>query len=141
MLDLALAYGSEEPVKAADIASRQGISKKYLEQILTAYKCRGIVGSKSGKNGGYYLAKHPREITLAEALRVVEGPLAPVRCVSVTAHTKCPLGIEENSCALRTIWQEARDAMVGVLERMTLEDLVERERRMSGGRQAPMYYI
>ena len=139
LLDLALAYPDGGPAKAADIAARQGISKKYLEQILLIYKGKGYVGSKSGQNGGYFLAKDPREITIADALRVVEGPLAPVRCVSVTAYSKCMRKIE-SACALRTVWKEARDAMVGILEKTTLDDLAQRARNMACD-SAPMYYI
>ncbi len=139
LLDLALAYPGGTLVKTSDIASRHGISKKYLEQILLTYKGKGYVGSKSGQNGGYFMAKDPAGITIADALRAVEGPLAPVRCVSVTAYSKCSRKIEEK-CALRTVWKEARDAMVGVLERTTLEELAGRARAMAGEAQ-DMYYI
>jgi len=139
LLDLALAFGDDSPVKAADIAARHGVSKKYLEQILSVFRTRGFVGTKSGQNGGYFLLKNPKEITIAEALRVIEGPLAPVRCVSVTAYTKCDRQIEA-TCALRTVWKEARDAMVEVLERTTLEDLAVRSARLSGN-DALMYHI
>jgi Rrf2 family protein len=139
LLELALSYPDGGPVKASDIAVRQGISKKYLEQILLTYKGKGYIGSKSGQNGGYFLVKDPRDITIADALRVVEGPLAPVRCVSVTAYSKCARKIEA-TCALRTVWKEARDAMVGILEKTTLDDLAYRARNMAGD-AAPMYYI
>lgn len=139
LLDLALVYEDGKPLKAVEIAQREGISKKYLEQILTAFRHSGLVNTRSGQNGGYYLAKDPKEITIAAALRIVEGPLAPVRCVSVTAYEKCTCRIED-TCALRTVWQEARDAMVGVLENTTLDDLVQRHKKMSVD-TAPMYYI
>lgn len=139
LLDLALGYYSGQTVRTADIAARQGISKKYLEQILLTFKNKGFVNSKSGQNGGYFLARPPAEITLADALRAVEGPLAPVRCVSVTAYSKCARKIE-STCALRTVWQEARDAMVGVLEKTTLEELANRAGRMSEDFSG-MYYI
>jgi len=139
LLDLALSHTNGITVKAADIAVRQDISRKYLEQILSALKSKGYVGSKPGQNGGYFLAKHPRDISIAEALRAVEGPLAPVRCVSVTAYSKCTCKIE-STCALRTVWKEARDAMVGVLEKTSLEELAERAVDMSE-ESNPMYYI
>ena len=140
LLDLAVAYPDGGPVKASDIAARQGISRKYIEQILLIYKGKGFIGSKSGRDGGYFLVKSPLEITIADALRVVEGPLAPVRCVSVTAYSKCSRNAE-TTCALRTVWKEARDAMVGVLEKMTLEDLARRARDMAAADGDPMYYI
>jgi Rrf2 family protein len=130
VLQLALAFESGTPMRTADIAKLQSIPKKYLEQILLSLKDRGIVRSKSGVNGGYLLGRHPSEITMAEVVRTVEGPLAPVRCVSQTAYEPCPCRVEA-TCALRTVWQEARDAMVGVLERITLAEVADRARAMA----------
>jgi Rrf2 family protein len=127
LLHLATAFEEGTPVRTADIAREQSIPKKYLEQILLVFKRRGIVRSKPGPNGGYFLGKHPGEITMAEVVRAMDGPLAPVRCVSQTAYTPCTCAVEA-TCALRTVWQEARDAMVGVLEKLTLEEVVARAR-------------
>jgi len=131
LLHLALASDAQTPVRTGDIAERQNIPKKYLEQILLVFKKEGLVRSKPGLNGGYFLAKRPSEITMAEVIRAVDGPLAPVRCVSQTAYAPCPIAHVEATCALRTVWQEARDAMVGVLERITLEELAARARAMA----------
>jgi len=130
LLHLALAYESGAPVKTADIARQQSIPKKYLEQILLLFKKDGYVRSKPGLNGGYSLAKPPADITMAEVIRAVDGPLAPVRCVSRTAYAKCTCAIE-SACALRTVWQEARNAMAGVLEGITLEEVAQRGRRLA----------
>ena len=139
LLQLALSSDARTPVRTADIAQRQNIPKKYLEQILLLFKKEGLVRSKPGLNGGYFLAKRPAEISVAEVIRAVDGPLAPVRCVSRTAYAPCPFAVEA-TCALRTVWQEARDAMVGVLERITLEELAARARAMAEV-CVPTYYI
>jgi Rrf2 family cysteine metabolism transcriptional repressor len=129
LLHLASAFEEGAPVRTADIATEQSIPKKYLEQILLVFKQKGLVRSKPGLNGGYFLAKPPSEITMAEVVRAVDGPLAPVRCVSQTAYAPCTCRVEA-TCALRTVWQEARDAMVGVLEKITLEEITIRARAL-----------
>ena len=130
LFQLALAYERGEPVRTVDIATEQQIPKKYLEQSLLAFKKAGLVQSKSGLNGGYFLARHPGEITIAQIVRTVDGPLAPVRCVSQTAYQPCKSAVEA-TCALRTVWQEARDAMVGVLDKITLQEVATRSRAMA----------
>lgn len=128
LLDLALA-GEGSLVKTADVAKRQRIPKKYLEQILLLFKREGMLRSKPGLNGGYMLARSARQITMAEVVRAVDGPLAPVRCVSLTAYAPCTCP-HENVCPLRTVWQQARGAMAEVLERITLADVAEQARQM-----------
>jgi len=130
LLHLALAYGAGAPVKTADIAQQQSIPKKYLEQILLLFKKEGFVRSKPGLNGGYSLARPPGQITMAQVVRAVDGPLAPVRCVSKTAYARCTCAVEA-TCALRTVWQEARDAVAQVLEDITLEEVAARARSMA----------
>ena len=130
LLHLALAHKEGTPVKTADIAREQSIPKKYLEQILLLFKKQGLVQSKPGLHGGYCLAKPPGEITMAQVVRIVDGPLAPVRCVSKTAYARCTCAIEA-TCALRTVWQEARDAVAKVLEEVTLEEVAIRARSLA----------
>jgi len=130
LLHLALAYGEGSPVKTAQIASEQKIPKKYLEQILLLFKTQGLVESKPGRNGGYSLARDPSQITMAQVVRTVDGPLAPMLCVSKTAYARCTCVVEA-TCPLRTVWQEARDAMARVLEGITLEDVAERGRSLA----------
>lgn len=122
MLELSLRY-SEGPVHIRDISHSQDIPKRFLEQILLSLKRNGYLRSKKGPNGGYYLAKPPSEINVAEVIRVLEGPLAPVDCVSVTAHEVCP---REDFCGLRWLWKEVRDSAAQILERTTFETLAER---------------
>ncbi len=126
LLDLALAR-TGAVVKTADIATRQRIPKKYLEQILLLFKKEGLLRSKPGLNGGYMLARPARQITMAEIVRAVDGPLAPVRCVSLTAYAPCTCP-DEAVCPLRLVWQQARYAMAEVLEHVTLADVAEQAR-------------
>lgn len=125
MLHLAMAYAKGVPARTTDIAREQAIPVKYLEQIMQLFKKEGLITSKPGLNGGHMLARSPREITMADIVRAADGPLAPMRCVSKTAYSRCTC-TSEDTCALRTVWQEARDAVAGVLEKTTLEDVASR---------------
>ena len=95
-------------------------------------KRAGYLKSRKGQRGGYVLAKPPNEINVAEVIRVMDGPLAPIDCVSVMAHEPCPM---EKTCGLRWLWKDVRDAVAEILERTTFADLVERSGR-AGGRPA-----
>ena len=139
MMHLAMRYGDGVPVKAEEVSRDQVIPKKYLESILLLFKNNALVISKPGVNGGYQLARHPSEITMAEIIRIIDGPLAPMKCVSLTYHVPCSCA-DESRCALRTVWQEARNQFVEVLERITLQDVVERIHELDE-KHAPMYYI
>jgi Rrf2 family protein len=108
-----------------DIAARQQIPAKFLEQILLSLKNAGLLNSKMGVGGGYYLAKNPAEITLGHIIRVLDGPIAPIRCVSQMAyeHCGCP---DEHACGLRMVMGDVRDAMVAILDNTTLLDVTRR---------------
>lgn len=122
MLELALHY-PEGPLHIRDISAAQDIPERFLEQILLSLKRAGHLRSKKGPNGGYYLARNPSEITVAEVIRVMDGPLAPIDCVSVTAHEVCP---REDFCGLKWLWKEVRDSIAEILENTTFKDLAER---------------
>jgi Rrf2 family cysteine metabolism transcriptional repressor len=124
MLELAL-HHPDAPLHIRTISAAQDIPERFLEQILLLLKRAGYLRSKKGPNGGYFLAKPPSEINVAEIIRVMDGPLAPIDCVSVTAHEVCP---RENFCGLRWLWKECRDALAEILERTTIADLAERTR-------------
>ncbi|MCX7974688.1 MAG: Rrf2 family transcriptional regulator [Candidatus Aminicenantes bacterium] len=109
-----------------EISQAQDIPPRFLEQILLLLKRTGYLRSKKGPKGGYYLAKPPSEITVAEIIRVMDGPLAPIDCVSVTAHEPCP---REDRCGLKLLWKEVRDAVASILEKTTFEDLVKASRQ------------
>jgi len=137
MLELTL-HHPDSPLHIRNISAAQDIPERFLEQILLLLKRAGYLRSKKGPNGGYFLAKPPSEIKVAEIIRVMDGPLAPIDCVSVTAHEVCP---RENFCGLRWLWKECRDALAEILERTTFADLAERtrtakKRAPAGGRPA-----
>lgn len=122
MLELSLHY-EKNPLHIREISAAQGIPSRYLEQILLLLKRTGYLKSKKGPNGGYTLAKPPSEISVAEVIRVMDGPLAPIDCVSVTAREVCP---RESSCSLKWLWKEVRDSVAHILETTTFADLVEK---------------
>ncbi len=124
MLELSLHY-EDRPLHIRDISKAQRIPSRFLEQILLLLKRAGYLKSRKGHHGGYYLAKPPSAISVAEVIRVLEGPLAPIDCVSVIAHEACPL---EEVCGLRWLWKEVRDAVADILERTTFADLVARHK-------------
>ncbi len=120
ILDLALEYGGG-PLQIKTIAKREDISNKYLEQLMTILKTAGLVRSLRGPRGGYLLVKPPNEVKLSEVFTVLEGPLVTVECLQ---HPEfCPRCAE---CITRQVWAQIQDAMLGVLESITLQDLVDR---------------
>jgi Rrf2 family protein len=122
MLDLAL-HDGKEPVLLKDISARQGISLRYLEQIVTTLVAARLVTSVRGPHGGIRLARPPQEIRLLDIVQVLEGPVAPVECVeNPCVCTRAP------SCVTRDVWNDLARAMLGVLGSTTLQDLVERQR-------------
>ncbi|CAF0696304.1 Putative HTH-type transcriptional regulator rrf2-like [Candidatus Methylacidithermus pantelleriae] len=118
------------PILIHEIAAQERIPKKFLEAILLELKNTGVLVSRKGKGGGYYLERDPSTVSLASILRSLDGPLAPVRCVSQTAYAPCADCLDEASCVLRSVMAEVHEAILGVLEGLSLQDLVEREDRL-----------
>ncbi len=125
MLELSLRY-EDGPLHSREISKAQEIPPRFLEQILLLLKRAGYLKSRKGQRGGYVLAKPPGEINVAEVIRVMDGPLAPIDCVSVMAHQACPM---EKTCGLRWLWKDVRDAVAEILEKTTFADLVEKSGR------------
>ena len=121
MLDLATNY-SGAPIRLKDVARRQMISEKYLEQIISVLIKAGYVRSIRGPQGGYVLQRTPEEYTVGMILRLTEGSLSPVECVEDGAMGKCDM---ESSCVTRMLWKKIDDAINGVVDNVTLADLVE----------------
>lgn len=124
------------PILIADLARDERIPKKFLELILLALKNAGVLQSKKGKGGGYFLARSPREISMGKVIRVLEGPLAPVPCVSETAYARCEECADEWSCGIRLVMKDVRDAMAQILDNATLADVldrIEQEKQKSNG--------
>lgn len=111
----------------ADIASRNGIPKKFLDAILLDLRKAGILRSKKGPGGGYALARPAAEITVGQVVRVLDGPLAPIRCASRTAFEPCRDCADLEACEVRRSMLKVRDAIAAVLDTMTLADFVARE--------------
>jgi Rrf2 family protein len=121
-----LALAQEEgrgPVLVSNLADRDGIPKKFLETILLDLKRHGLVQSKKGKGGGYFLRQSPAEITIGNVIRALEGPLALVPCVSQTAYMKCAECVDERTCGVRIAMQEVREATSRILDHTTLADI------------------
>jgi Rrf2 family cysteine metabolism transcriptional repressor len=127
MLELSKRY-QDGPIHSREISAAQDIPQRFLEQILLLLKRAGYVKSRKGHKGGYVLAKPPGEINVAEVIRVMDGPLAPIDCVSVMAHAACPM---ERTCGLRWLWRDVRNAVAEILEKTTFADLVRRGRSVS----------
>ena len=120
MVDLALAE-SPSPVSLKDVATRQNLSDKYLEQIVTPLSHAGIVRSVRGAGGGYLLTRKPEEYTVGDILRPLEGDLAPVECATDESYCdRC------GECVTVELWQEIHRAVSRVVDNTTLADLVER---------------
>src|SRR6476660_3610915 len=118
LLVLARDYQEDDSVvRIQEVSERQNIPKRFLEQILNDLKSAGIVESKRGIAGGYRLRRPPDRVTLAEIIRHIEGPLAPVSCVSHNFYEKCSCP-DESRCAIRSAMKEIREAVVKVAERV-----------------------
>lgn len=127
MIILAHAY-NEAPdamVQIKEISEQDKIPGKYLEQILLALKNAGMLQSRMGIGGGYYLARQPKDITLGQIIRVLDGPLAPIRCVSHMAYEPCGCP-DERTCGLRMVMGDVRNAIADILDNTTLEDVTRR---------------
>ena len=109
----------------ADIAGANQIPKKFLDVILGELRNSGYVHSKKGKGGGYMLARAADEIGIGNVIRAIDGPLAPIQCVSKLGYRRCDDCTDELHCAVRLVMMQAREAIVSVLDQMTLERMRE----------------
>ncbi len=127
-----LARNFEEnlPVRINEIAEKERIPHKFLEAILLEMRKQGILGSKMGASGGYYLLKRPDEIFLSTIIRLTGGPIALVPCVSLNFYEPCAECKTPAECGLRQVMEEVRDASVGILSKTSIADLIERENKL-----------
>jgi len=114
----------KSPVQIATIAESENISQKYLESILLTLRKAGFLGSKKGKGGGYYLLKTPEDIKMAEVMRVLEGPIAMVPCVSMNFYEKCDDCPDEDACSVHKLMVEVRDNTLNIFNNRSLADLI-----------------
>ena len=113
-------------VQIKEISEHEKISSKFLEQILLTLKNAGLLHSKMGVGGGYYLARPPSEITLGQIFRVLDGPVAPVKCVSQMAYEPCGCP-DEATCGLRLVMGDVRNAIADILDNTSLADVSARQ--------------
>ena len=121
MVDLAQ-HLDEGPISMKSIAERQGISEHYLEQLIPGLRKADLVKSVRGPQGGYILGRKPSEIRIGDIIRVLEGPIATVDCVSEEQPECCA---KAKNCLTRTIWEKVRDSIAEVLDSITLENMLE----------------
>lgn len=115
---------SKVPVQIATIAESESISQKYLESILLTLRKAGFLGSKKGKGGGYYLLKNPKDIKMSDVMRILEGPIAMVPCVSINFYEKCDDCPDESVCAVHNLMLEVRDNTLNIFNNKSLADLI-----------------
>jgi Rrf2 family protein len=125
LIDLAAQDDPQAATQIKDIAKRQQIPMKFLEQILLTLKNAGMLRSRAGLGGGYSLAKAPAEITLGQIVRLLDGPLAPIPCVSQMAYERCVCE-DEATCGLRLAMLDVRNAIAEILDQTTLADVTAR---------------
>ena len=113
----------DTPVQVGEISKKENIPQKFLESILLTLRKAGFLGSKKGKHGGYYLRKLPSEIVMADVMRVLEGPIAMVPCVSLNFYEKCDDCPDEHACSVHKLMIQVRDNTLNVLRDNTLADL------------------
>src|SRR4026208_2365502 len=122
MLELAGESG-QKPIQASELAEREGLPKKFLEAILLELKRHGLLQSKKGRGGGHVLGRQPADITVGQVIRVLEGPLALIPCVSQTAYMKCEECVNEQACGIRLVMKDVRDATARILDSTSLPQL------------------
>jgi Rrf2 family protein len=133
-------YG-KGPVLISEIAAQEKIPRTFLELILLELKNQGLLHSRKGRGGGYFLAKAPSTISVGQVMRMTGGPLALLPCVSKTAYRRCEECHDERTCGIRMVMKEVRDATAKILDATTLADLVKRGQLAALGREALEFSI
>ena len=118
-----IARNADQMVPIAVIAESENIPHKFLESILLLLRKSGFLGSKKGKGGGYYLLKEASDVYMTDVMRILEGPIAPIACVSLNYYEKCDDCNDEATCSLNRLMIKVRDANLYVFRNTTLEDL------------------
>lgn len=115
---------NNHPVQIGVISKSENISQKFLESILLTLRKNGFLGSKKGKRGGYYLLMDPKDIKMSAIMRILEGPIALVPCVSLNFYEKCEDCPDENACAVHNLMIEVRDSTLNIFNNKSLADLI-----------------
>lgn len=130
LIALAKNYGNSSPLRISTISEEEKIPRKFLEAILVELRNNGLVHSKMGASGGYYLAKHPQEIVLSQIIRISGGPIAMLPCVSLNFYETCEECVNEATCGLHDVMLEVREATIRILSKTSLSDMMEREENL-----------
>jgi Rrf2 family transcriptional regulator, cysteine metabolism repressor len=129
------------PIRIDEIAKRQSIPKKFLANLLVHLKRGHFVQSKKGPDGGYYLARPARHIKVGEVVRAIDGPIAPIQCVSRTLGERCEMGCEMGGrCAYFPLWRRVRDAVAEIVDQTTISDVLDEQTR-TVTEKVSMYHI
>jgi Rrf2 family protein len=121
---LYLAKDEEQLVQISELSQKENIPQKFLENILLELRNHGLLYSKRGKDGGYKLGKSPEEITFGQVIRILDGPLAPIGCVSQMAYQKCEECEDEKTCNIRRVMQKVRDETASILDGTSLKSAI-----------------
>jgi Rrf2 family protein len=121
---LYLAKDEEQLVQISELSQKENIPQKFLENILLELRNHGLLYSKRGKDGGYKLGKPPEEITFGQVIRILDGPLAPIGCVSQMAYQKCEECEDEKTCNIRRVMQKVRDETASILDGTSLKSAI-----------------
>ena len=125
LIDFGIAHELGRPLlNVSELAEKERLPLKFLEQILMQLRTEGYIETKRGKQGGYFLAKPAAAISLGKVIRLIDGPLAPIACVSQTAYHRCTCP-DEAHCGLRMLMLDVRNAIARILDRSTLAQIVE----------------
>lgn len=122
---MVMAKNEKKMIQSKTISAEADVPHKFLENILLELKHQGIVDSKRGIFGGYFLTKPIKEISVGNIIRMIDGPLAPIRCASVTAYQKCYDCVDEENCKIRKIMIDVRNAIADVLDHKSISQLLE----------------
>ena len=138
LLDLSHRYEEGKAVSIGEIAKRQNIPGQYLEQIMLVLKGAGLIDSKRGAGGGFFLKKAPKDIVLGEVIRLIEGPIEPIACAKRNHNYVCG---EEDECAFWEIWVNVTEAISSIVDRVTFADIMRRDKELKEKKVVHMYQI
>jgi Rrf2 family cysteine metabolism transcriptional repressor len=136
ILDLAKFYETDEVRTLEEISNDESIPHPFLVQILLELKRAGLVESKRGAGGGYRLARHPREISLGEVIRLIDGPLLPFKCTTPALESNSDCAHQGN-CVMTSVWHNVRSAIENVIDHISFEELARKRENIN----SPMYHI
>ncbi|HTN19868.1 MAG TPA: Rrf2 family transcriptional regulator [Pelobium sp.] len=135
---IALARSKDnKPMLIAEIATQEGLPKRFLESILLDLKRAKILSSKMGSGGGYFLMQNASAIKVSEIIRILDGPIALLPCVSLNFYQRCEECKDELTCSVREMMQKVRDASLNIMGNTSIEDLMEKEQEMIGKKNSP----